>query len=133
MGKVREIDIFIRVIQTAPAKVGSAIVLYRYRGKVKELYFSTLEITHNRSIILASINAIEGLKDSCTVNLYTQNNFGFAFMGNQKKWVNRDIGNRLSSCIERGGHKVDFIDCSASDKGKDFQQALAVRLRNFKA
>lgn len=131
----KEIDIFIRVLQKPPATKGQAIVLYRYGDKVKELYFSTLGRTQNRSIILASIIAIEGLNTNCTINLHTQNNFGFSFMGKRikKKWVNRDMGDLLVAAIAEGSHKVNHIDCSATDKGKDYQQALAVKLRGFRA
>ena len=126
-----EVDVFIRVHQTV--NKGQDIVLYRYKGKVKELYFSTLETTHNRSIILASKIGIEGLNSSCIVNLHTQCNFGFKFMENSKKWVNRDVGDLLAVAIAEGGHKVNFIDCSATEEGKDYQQALEVKLRGFRA
>ncbi|WP_369355873.1 hypothetical protein [Lysinibacillus capsici] len=83
---LKEIDVFVRVLQKAPAQHGQAIVLYRYKGKLKEIYFSALGHTQNRSIILASALAIQGIKDNCTINLYTQSNFGFSFMreGNKK-------------------------------------------------
>jgi ribonuclease HI len=130
----KEIEIFVRVLQTPPAKQGLAIVLYRYKGRVKELYFSTLERTPNRSVILASTIAIEGLNGACNINLYTQSNFGFLFMMKKvnKKWVNRDVGNVLIETIAKGGHEVNLIDCSATDEGKDYQQALAAKLKKFK-
>jgi ribonuclease HI len=127
----KEIDIFIRVLQTPPSKRGKAIVLYRYGNRIKELYFSTLETTQNRSIILAAVIAVEGLKYSCHINIYTQSNFGFAFMKNAKKWVNRDMGDLLTAALINGGHSVKYIDCSQTDEGKDYQQELAVRLRNI--
>lgn len=132
---MKEVDIFVRVLQTSPAKTGLVVVLYRYGNKIKELYFSTLERTQNRSIIRALIEAIEGLTSSCCVNLYTQNNFGFSFMNRGKwaKWTNGDIGKVLADKLEYGKHKANFIDCSISEEGKEYQQALAIRLRNFKS
>lgn len=129
---IERVDVFVRVLQTPPAKKGLAIVLYRYKGNIKDFYFSTFEITQNRSIILASIIAIEGLKFGYDLNLHTQTNFGFKYTKNSKKWVNRDIGEHLNYVIERGGHEVTFIDCLDTDESKDYQQALAVRLKPFK-
>lgn len=127
---MQTIDIFVRVLQTPPTQTGSAVVLYRFGNKIKELYFSTLENTQNRSIILASAIAIQGLKYRCNISLYTQNNFGFAYMENhKKKWVNRDIGNLLAESISKGGHMVKFNDCSLTEESKDYQQALASRLK----
>ncbi len=41
------------------------------------------------------------------------------------------MGNMLVDAINKGGHVVNHIDCSQTDEGKDFQQALADRLRKF--
>ncbi|ASB89343.1 Ribonuclease H [Bacillus sonorensis] len=128
-----EIDIFVRVLQKAPAESGKAVVIHRYKEIAKETYFTCLERTQNRSIILASKIAIESLSYSCKVNLYTQNNFGFSYMFERKhkKWVNRDVGDQLLEAIEKGGHTLNLIDCSATEEGKKYQQALAQRLRNI--
>ncbi len=129
---MKKVDIFVRVLQKPPAKHGSAIVIYRYKNNYKELYFSSLGSTQNKSIIFSSVVAIEGLKASCKINLYTQNNFGFKFMSNQKKWVNRFEGNILLKAIEIGGHEINFIDCSSMDSTKIYQNTLAAKLKKFK-
>ena len=128
----KEIDIYIRVIQTNPANRGRAIILYKLGQNMKEIHFSTLERTHNRSIILSSTIAMEGLKYNCIVNLYTQNNFGFKFMKNSKKWVNRDSGEGLHHIAAFGGHTVNYIDCSVTEEGKNHQQMLATKMKQFK-
>lgn len=129
----KEIDIFIRVLQKAPAKTGVAIAIFRYKGIMKETYFTCLERTQNRSIILAAKTAIESLSTSCIVNLHTQNNFGFSYMAERrhKKWINRDIGDQLLFTVDKGGHTLNLIDCSTSIEGKNYQQALSQRLRNI--
>ncbi|AEB23435.1 MULTISPECIES: hypothetical protein [Bacillus] len=129
----KEIDIFIRVLQKAPAKTGVAIAIFRYKGIMKETYFTCLERTQNRSIILAAKTAIESLSTSCIVNLHTQNNFGFSYMAERrhKKWVNRDVGDQLLSTVEKECHTLNLIDCSATIEGKKYQQALSKRLRNI--
>ena len=129
----KEIDIFIRVLQKAPANTGVAIAIFRYKGIMKETYFTCLERTQNRSIILAAKTAIESLSTSCIVNLHTQNNFGFSYMAERrhKKWVNRDVGDQLLSTVEKECHTLNLIDCSATIEGKKYQQALSKRLRNI--
>lgn len=129
MELVIELDIFIRVLQKTSKKYGQVIILYSFGANRKEVYFSSLETTHNRSIILASAVAIDQLKKPSKVNLYFQSNFGFKAMDNNKKWVNRDLGESLKQSILIGGHDINFINCSLSDKGKMYQNELDKKLK----
>ncbi|MFJ6411919.1 hypothetical protein ACIQLG_03900 [Terribacillus saccharophilus] len=122
------VDIYVRVIQKDSQKHGIAFVIFNYKGRKKELYFTTLENTQNRSIILACSNSLLALKKSCIVNLHTQTNFGFKFMENTKKWVNRDAGVRLLKIINQGRHHINFIDYSASPEGRETQQLMNQKL-----
>lgn len=123
----KEIDIFIRILHKGPSAIG--IIIYRYGDVAKERYVKVEEETQNRAIIVSATRALKDLKEPCIVNLYTQSNFGFAFMKNQKKWVNRDLGDALRDIAYFNGHVLNLIDCSATDEGKAYQKAMDKKLR----
>ncbi|WNF35693.1 hypothetical protein RJD24_14690 [Bacillaceae bacterium IKA-2] len=112
---------------------GHAIAFLQYYNRTSEMYFCTLGSTHYRSIMIASILAIEKLKEPCTINLYLQANVGFRYMETgRKKWVNRDIGNLLVDTVSKGNHIIKFIDCSATDKGKAIQHSLDIKVNEYR-
>lgn len=49
--------------------------LMKYNGKEKELYGGEDNTTNNRMELMAAIKALEALKRSCTVNLYTDSQY----------------------------------------------------------
>lgn len=108
------------------------ILVMEYKGVYKIRYLCILERTCNRAIIIAAKNAIDLLKEPCEVNLYLQTNIGFKFLENNKKWRNRDLGEKLIDAIIKERHVVNFIDCSMLSEGISIQKMLERKLALFK-
>ncbi|MDQ0300411.1 hypothetical protein J2S78_002858 [Salibacterium salarium] len=129
-----EVNVYVRVNHSNykvhnPRNIGNVLVVWEYKGRTKETYFTSLETTHNRSILLASVIALEQLKKPCTVNLYVQTAIGEKFLYNAKKWTNRDLGDKLTLAKINGGHVLNIVDCSWTEKGKDLMNKLAQKLK----
>ena len=69
-----------------PGPGGWAAILI-YNGIEKEIYGYELQTTNNRMELMAIIKAIEVLKDSCIVKIYTDS--AYAFNAFSKNWVNK--------------------------------------------
>lgn len=67
-----------------PGPGGWAAIL-SYRDQKKELSGSFTRTTNNRMEVLAAIMALEALKTSCTVNLYTDSRYLCDAI--EKKWI----------------------------------------------
>jgi len=92
-----------------------------YKGKEKELYGGEAETTNNRMELTAAIIALETLKRSCNVKLYTDSKYllqGITeWMSNWKKrgWKtsankpvkNEDLWRRLDEAIQF--HEIEWI------------------------
>jgi ribonuclease HI len=127
-----KVNVYVRVRQQPLSYHGDAIVIFESKGKIKEMRFTSLETTPNRSIILASAIALETLRKPCVVNLYVQSNVGFKYMLSKTKtnWCNRDVGNLLMDITKKNQHELHFIDCSATIKGKTIQNKLAYKIKD---
>lgn len=104
-----------------PGKGGYGVVML-YKGKRKELSEGFRETTNNRMEILAVIKALETLKESCNVNLYSDSKYVVDAIekGWAKKWKangwkrnkndmasNIDMWDRLLNLLDI--HNVNFI------------------------
>ena len=69
-----------------PGPGGWAAILI-YNDHVKEIYGYEPHTTNNRMEILAIVKALELLKDSCAVNIYTDS--AYAFNAFTKRWINK--------------------------------------------
>ena len=104
-----------------PGKGGYGVVML-YKGKRKELSEGFRETTNNRMEILAVIKALETLKESCNVNLYSDSKYVVDAIqkgwlkswkkngwkkSNKDKVLNVDLWLRLDELLEK--HHVNFI------------------------
>lgn len=110
-----KVDIYIRVLQQEPSNTGLAMIMYCSKGKAKKCYFSTLGASKHKSIFIACITALQGLKRRCNIKMLVQSNFGFERLLNDEEWVDRVWGDKLQEAITACGHVVQFFDCSDGD------------------
>ncbi len=104
-----------------PGPGGWAAVL-KYNGHRKEIFGFVPNTTNNRMEILAVIKALEELKQSCTINIFSDSQYvcnavnkGWAkkwknnnWMKNKKeKALNTDLWERLLNLLEN--HNINFI------------------------
>ena len=113
--------------------------LLSYGSKKKELFGSERETTNNRMELLAAIEALESLKRSCKVNLYTDSQYVrkgiLEWMANWKKrgWKtaarkpvkNQDLWISLDKAIER--HDIDWhwVKGHSGIEGNEIADSLA--------
>jgi len=133
MNKLK-VKIFIKVKYNYSTSRGKGIILMDCFGRRKEIYFSSLERTCNRAIMVATINALKTLNRPCEVSLYVQTNIGIRYLSNSKKnnkWVNKDLGEIILATIEKGKHSIEIIDCSHFSEGQLYQESLEGKLYEY--
>lgn len=60
------------------------------------------------------------IKNSLTVlNLHFGGIIGVRYLENEKRWINRDLGNCLKHYISTGGHIMTFVKCLSDENGKE--------------
>ncbi|MFS0815509.1 hypothetical protein ABC382_00875 [Lysinibacillus sp. 1P01SD] len=130
-----KVDILIRVLQDSSFNTGTALIVYGYKGKLKRCYFSTLSSDLNRSIILACITALQGLKKSCEISMFVQRNIGFdSLLSNDSEIKKSKLEILLQETIQSMKHFVHFCDCSDSTVfplGETYQIKLDMMMKQF--
>jgi ribonuclease HI len=119
--------------------IGGWGVWLQYKGKEKQLCGGELLTTNNRMELMAVIQALETLKRSCVVELYTDSNYvkqGFTeWLPNWKKrgWKtasktpvkNEDLWRRLDQATLRHQIQWRWIKGHSGDVGNDKADQLA--------
>ncbi len=120
----------------------SAILIYN--GVEKELYGGEMHTTNNRMEMLAAIKAIESLKESCMVELFTDSTYlknGVTLWikgwqeknwktSNKKEVKNVDLWQKL--VLVTNGHKINWhwVKGHSGDKYNELADVLAVKARD---
>ena len=121
-----------------PGPGGWGVVL-EYQDRVRELQGGELETTNNRMELTAAIRALEALKESCRVELYTDSTYvrngitewlpkwlerGWRTSG-KKPVKNQDLWMRLAELVD--GHDVawHWVKGHAGDSGNERADELA--------
>jgi len=130
----KKVSIYIRVYFNMQANTGVAISVWDYQGKTKEIVINVggaVKTTGNREIIKSVTRAIEALKEPCFLTIHTQTNFGFKLLDRpNKKWVHREAADELLNAIRKGNHIVTYVDCSATEEGKQLQKMLGTKVKS---
>lgn len=112
-----------------------------YNGKEKELSGFEAETTNNRMEITAVIKALEALKESCEVNLYTDSQYVYNAIdkGWAKKWqknnwmrnknepaLNKDLWEKLLKLLDSHNVKFNWVKGHAGHPQNERCDQLAV-------
>ena len=104
-----------------PGRGGWGAILV-YQGYERELSGGEKLTTNNRMELMAAISALEALKESCDVTLYSDSKYmidsitkGWVYSWQAKSWkkadkspaLNPDLWERLLVLLEK--HKVEFV------------------------
>lgn len=112
-----------------------------YNGKEKELSGFEAETTNNRMEITAVIKALEALKESCEVNLYTDSQYvcnaidkGWAKKWQKNNWMrnknepalNKDLWEKLLKLLDSHNVKFNWVKGHAGHPQNERCDQLAV-------
>jgi ribonuclease HI len=114
-------------------------VLFEYKGKEKELCGGETETTNNRMELMAAIQALEALNQSCRVKLHTDSKYVLQgiteWMINWKKrsWKtaankpvkNEELWRRLDAAIQRHAIEWVWVKGHSGDLGNERADILA--------
>ncbi|MBE7184896.1 MAG: ribonuclease HI [Methylobacterium mesophilicum] len=81
---MKEVDVFTDGACSGNPGPGGWGAILRWNGKEKEMSGGEAQTTNNRMELLAAINALQALKEPCTVDLYTDSNYVRDGIG---KWI----------------------------------------------
>ena len=81
---MKQIDVFTDGACSGNPGPGGWGAILRWNGKEKEMSGGEALTTNNRMELLAAINALQALKEPCTVDLYTDSNYVRDGIG---KWI----------------------------------------------
>lgn len=123
-----------------PGAGGWGAVL-RYGSHEKELYGSDKETTNNRMELTAAIKALNALKDSCDVTLYTDSVYvkdgitkwieGWKAKGwrtaNKKPVKNVELWQALEAAVQRHQVQWQWVKGHAGHEGNEKADALATK------
>lgn len=112
-----------------------------YNGKEKELSGFEAETTNNRMEITAVIKALEALKESCEINLYTDSQYvcnaidkGWAKKWQKNNWMrnknepalNKDLWEKLLNLLDAHTVKLNWVKGHAGHPQNERCDKLAV-------
>ena len=91
---MKTVKVYIETTITGPfvrdGKYGAALVFIKQNGEVKDLFVQgeETETTHNRSVLLAMIRAMQRFTEPCHIIFYTRNTFirDMVQADNPEKW-----------------------------------------------
>lgn len=106
---MKEVNIYIRGIcknfgEGSELKEGKYIALIEYKGHYKKCVGKEVNTTSNRMFLVALIEGIKALRESCIINFYTPTSLGF---GKPNKSPNKDLLNEIFELVEAKGHKLN--------------------------
>ncbi|MGI6113065.1 MAG: ribonuclease HI [Mahellales bacterium] len=88
-----------------PGPGGWAAIL-KYNGHEREISGSETKTTNNRMELLAAINALECLKERCTVDLYSDS--AYLINGFRNNWVNNWQNNHWKTSTKKPVENKDL-------------------------
>lgn len=89
-----------------------------------EIYVQTNETSSQRTLMIGLRDILENYPLGSKIEVFSPVNFGFKFLRNNKKWVNRDVGNLLNDVIKKNNLNVKFIDYSKSNEYDEMKKLL---------
>ena len=119
--------------------------ILRYNGVEKELSGGEAQTTNNRMELTAAIKALEALKESCAVELYSDSKYlvealekGWAEGWKKRGWVksdkkpalNRDLWQRLLELLEMHSVSCHWVKGHAENEFNNRCDAMAVAMRD---
>ena len=119
--------------------------ILRYKGVEKELSGGEAQTTNNRMELTAAIKALEALKESCTVELYSDSKYlvdalekGWAEGWKKRGWVksdkkpalNPDLWQRLLELLEMHSVSCHWVKGHAENEFNNRCDAMAVAMRD---
>ncbi len=121
--------------------IGGWGVVLKYDGHEKHLFGGEAETTNNRMELTAAIKALQALKQSCAVTLYTDSQYvkqGIEqWLANWKKnnWrtaakkavKNQDLWQLLDTEVQRHKVKWDWVKGHSGNPGNELADELANR------
>ena len=125
-----------------PGRGGWGAILV-YQGYERELSGGEKLTTNNRMELMAAISALEALKESCDVTLYSDSKYmidsitkGWVYSWQAKSWkkadkspaLNPDLWERLLVLLEK--HKVEFVWVKGHD-GHEYNERCDTLATSF--
>lgn len=125
-----------------PGRGGWGAILV-YQGYERELSGGDKLTTNNRMELMAAISALEALKESCEVTLYSDSKYmidsitkGWVYSWQAKSWkkadkspaLNPDLWERLLVLLEK--HKVEFVWVKGHD-GHEYNERCDTLATSF--
>lgn len=119
--------------------------ILRYNGVEKELSGGEAQTTNNRMELTAAIKALEALKESCAVELYSDSKYlvdalekGWAEGWRKRGWVksdkkpalNPDLWQRLLELLEMHSVSCHWVKGHAENQFNNRCDAMAVAMRD---
>ena len=119
--------------------------ILRYNGVEKELSGGEAQTTNNRMELTAAIKALEALKESCAVELYSDSKYvvdalekGWADGWRKRGWVksdkkpalNPDLWQRLLELLEMHSVSCHWVKGHAENQFNNRCDAMAVAMRD---
>ncbi len=119
--------------------------ILRYNGVEKELSGGEAQTTNNRMELTAAIKALEALKESCAVELYSDSKYlvdalekGWAEGWKKRGWVksdkkpalNPDLWQRLLELLEMHSVSCHWVKGHAENQFNNRCDAMAVAMRD---
>ena len=89
-----------------------------------EIYVQTNETSSNRALMIGLRDVLENYPPGSKIEVLSPVNFGFRYLRNDKKWINRDVGSLLKNVIKNNDLNVKFIDYSKSPEYDDMKKLL---------
>ena len=94
-----------------------------------EIYVQTNELSSYRSLMIGIKKVLEKFKSNSKIEILSPGNFGFKYLRNNKKWINRDLGELLMDIIKNNNLDVVFTDYSKSQEYDDIKTVLKKKLK----
>lgn len=94
-----------------------------------EIHIKTNEISSQRALMIGLREILENYPPGSKIEVLSPVNFGFRYLRNNKKWINRDLGNLLMDVIKDNDLNVKFIDYSKLYEWDDMKKSLKRKIK----
>ena len=112
---MEKLHIYIGIIRTKyDSDVFKLVSIQIKNGIEREEFYEINEKTFNRAVIVCISQLLNNISKSSNIVIHTPTNIGFSYINKLNKgksagkWINKDIGIRLSESITKNKHKVTF-------------------------